>query len=327
MLLSTPCFQVSSQSLKELNAKSRKAIKGEHFAEAIPFLMKLVANDSSNSETLFNLALAKYNTGDYKGCVKYSTRGIAVDSAYAAHHFRRGVCHAELEDFQSAIRDYNKAIELDKKSFSYFNRAIARWKSGDPNGGITDFTQALALEPKDETAFYYRALIYEEIGDTTAALTDLKKSISLKPNDPDIYYERAHLNFIHRNYAFSKADCAKCIELDPAYILAYLSLSEISLITGDWLVAYQHASSAVSKSNNVDEQAIGLLFKCAANKLMDRSPSSDEAQLNKALKELKETIWKFDHLQQALKQQNISEEKRTYISTLIGRYKSDKNSN
>lgn len=310
----------NSQDLKEIHQKASKAIKREHFTEAIPLLMTLIASDSSDSEVLFNLALAMYNTGDYHGCIKYSTIGIEVDSTYAAHHFRRGVCYSQIPNYPSAIHDYTKAIELDKKSFSYFNRAIARWKSGDPNGGITDFTTALEMKPKDSDALYYRAMCYEEIGDTVRAIADLDNSIALKPKNPDIYDERAYLRFLSHNYSGAKADYLKCIELNPTYVQAHLSLSEISLITGEWLMAYQHASNAVKSSHNTDERAIGLLFKCAANKVMDRDTSSDEVMLNNTLENLEETSWEFDNLQQSLKKQNVSEVKRLYITNLIRTY-------
>jgi tetratricopeptide (TPR) repeat protein len=324
VLLVTACyFHTSGQNLKEISRKADKAIKQEHFTEAIPLLKTLVAHDSSSSEILFNLALALYNTGDYHGCVKASTRGIEIDSAYAAHHFRRGVCYANLENYQDAIHDYTRAIELDKKSFSYFNRALARMKSGDVNGGIIDFTTAVEMDPKDEHGFYYRALCYEEIGDTTKAIADLDHSIALKPKDPDIYDERAYLRFLHKNFAGAKADYLKCIELDPAYVPAHLSLAEISLISGEWLAAYQHAFKAVQHSSNTDDRVIGLLFKCAANKLIGKSTSEDEAVLKKALEYHEEASWEFDDLQQSLKQQRVAEDKILYISQLIATYYED----
>jgi tetratricopeptide (TPR) repeat protein len=318
--LSIICLQANSQGLKELRYKAKKAIRQEHFNEAVPLLKTLVANDSANSEILFNLALAMYRTEDYRGCIKYSTRGIGIDSSFAPHYFRRGSCYLELENYLSAIPDYTKSIELDKKAFSYFNLAIARWKSGDINGAIGDFTTSLAMEPKDENGLYYRALCYEEIGDTLKAMADLDKSIALKPKDSEIYDERAYLRFLRQNYSGAKADYLKCVELDPTHVQAHLSLSEISLIMGQWLVAYKHASKAVQYSTNIDERAIALIFKCAANKLMDKDTSSDEAMLTDALDNLKETDWNFDDLQQALQKQNVSETKRLYISHLIRTY-------
>jgi tetratricopeptide (TPR) repeat protein len=319
-LFTAICFHSNSQDLKEIRHKADKAIKREQFKEAIPLLKALLARDSSSSEIFFDLALAMYNTEDFSGCVTYSTRGIEVDSTYAAHHFRRGQCYSRLNDYQAAIRDYTKAIELEPKHFSYFNRATARWKSGDANGGIADFTTALDFKPKDADAFYYRALCYEEVGDTIKAMVDLDKSIALKPKDPDIYDERAYNRFLRENYSGAKADYLQCLELDPAYVKAHLSLSEISLIAGEWLAAYQHASNAVLYSSDPDERVVGLLFKCAANKLMDKNTSDDEAVLNSALINLAETSWEFEAWQQALGKQNVSAEKQLYINLLITNY-------
>jgi tetratricopeptide (TPR) repeat protein len=314
------CFQGISQDLKEIRHRAKKAINQEQFVVAIPLLKKLVEVDSSDSEILFNLALAMYSTEDYHGCIKYSTKGIEVEGTYAAHHFRRGICYSKLQDYHKAILDYNKAIELDKKPFTYFNRAIARWKAGDPEGGITDFTTAIELNPKDVYGFYYRALCYLELGDTIKAITDLNNSIALKPKDPDIYDERAYLRFSQKHYQEAKSDYLKCVALDQTYIQGYLSLSEISLMTGNWIAAYQHASNAVQYASDNDERALGLLFKCAASKLIDRNYSDDEALLIKELHNLKETSWDFDELKEALKRQKVIDEKWLYIANLIKRY-------
>jgi tetratricopeptide (TPR) repeat protein len=318
--LLTSCLHTSAQNLRDVERQARKAMKQERFADAIPLLKTLVSHDSSSSEVLFNLALAMDHTGDYHGCVKYSTRGIEVDSSYAAHHFRRGLCYSELENYQAAISDYSRAIELDKKSFSYFNRGLARSKSGDATGAISDFTAGLALEPDDERGLFCRAMCYEEIGDTVKAIADLDKSIALKPNDPDVYEERAYVRFLRKDYGSAKVDYLKCLELDPTHVMAHLSLAEISMISGDWLTAYQYASYAVQHSSDTDDRIVGLLFKCAANKLMDKSTLEDEAILSKTLNNHEEAGWEFGDLQQSLMNQNVSEEKRLYISQLIATY-------
>ncbi|MBI3218583.1 MAG: hypothetical protein HYZ44_03660 [Bacteroidetes bacterium] len=311
---------VTSQDLKEIKKKAEKAIKREQFAEAVPLLKKLVASDSTDSVILFNLALALYHTEDFHGCVKYSTRGIIVDSAYAAHYFRRGVCYWRLIDYQGAILDYTKALELDKKSFSYFNRAIARWKSGDIKGGITDFTASLELKPKDEFAFCYRGMCYREMGDTLKAVIDFDKAIALKPKDPFIYFQRANIRFRMRKYLEAKADYQRLVEMNHSSALGHLSLSEVSIIIGEYAAASQHASNAIKYSSNKDEQAIGLILKCISIKLMDKDTSSDEATLNSILGNFKTEIWRFDVLQKELTRQDISEEKAIYVDKLIRAY-------
>jgi tetratricopeptide (TPR) repeat protein len=315
---------VNSQGLKEIKKKADKAIKREQFAEAVPLLKKLVASDSTDSEVIFNLAMALHRTKDFHECIKYSTQGILVDSTYAAHYFRRGVCSAGLGDYQSAILDYTKAIKLDKKSFSYFNRAIARWKSGDINGGIADFTASLELEPKDEFAFCYRAMCYNEIGDTLRATADFNKVIELKPRDVDIYFELANFKFQSHSYTEAKAYYQRCIQMSQSYILGYLSLSEVALILRDYTEASKHASNAIKYTSDKDEQAIGLILNCISKKLMNIDTSSDEATLNNILANFKTEIWRFDVLQNELAKQNISEEKGLYFIKLINSYNKSK---
>ncbi len=310
----------SSQDLRKMYRQATKAMKHEQYAEAIPLLKTLVAHDSLNSRHLFYLALAMYETRDYQGCVAYSAKGIHADSTYAAHPFRRGLCHLILQNYAAAIHDLTSSIELDKQSFSYYNRALARWNSDDPDGAIVDFTTALTLNSNDEEAYHGRALCYEEIGDMEKAMTDINKAIALNPRDPEIYDSRAYLKSVIHDYSGAQADHLKSIELDPTYVLAYLNLAEISLINSDWLLAYQHASNGLKYADSEDDRAVALLLRCIANKLLDRDTSSDQAKFEHLAENLEEISWEFDDLQRELKEQNLPAEKMRYIDELIWLY-------
>src|SRR5262249_60612061 len=83
--------------------------------------------------------------------------GIAQTSA--VDYFNRGVAENANGDFEGAIADYNRAIELDPKyAAAYSNRGIAKQAKGDLDGAITDFSRAIELDPQDLMAHKHRAL-------------------------------------------------------------------------------------------------------------------------------------------------------------------------
>ncbi len=62
-----------------------------------------------------------------------------VNSAFA---------HLERGDYEQAIEDYNKAIELDPDfAEAYYLRGVAYYVFDDPEQAIEDFTKAIELDP------------------------------------------------------------------------------------------------------------------------------------------------------------------------------------
>ncbi len=52
--------------------------------------------------------------------------------------------------YEEAVADYTKAIELNPKyGLAYFNRAVARLKTGDRDGSVEDLKSSARLGNKD----------------------------------------------------------------------------------------------------------------------------------------------------------------------------------
>ena len=60
-----------------------------------------------------------------------------------------GLAYADQGDFQQAIADHTKALELDPQDADvYYNRAWAYYNQGDYKPAISDYTKVLELEPQ-----------------------------------------------------------------------------------------------------------------------------------------------------------------------------------
>src|SRR6516164_3629957 len=110
----------------------------------------------------------------------------AIAQSSAVDYFNRGVIEKANGDFDSAIADYTRAIELDPTyAAAYSNRGNAKQAKGDLDGAIADCNRAIELDPKDSMAYFHRGIAKKAKGDLKAAVDDINGAI--ERNDQDFY--------------------------------------------------------------------------------------------------------------------------------------------
>lgn len=62
-----------------------------------------------------NLAAAYFNAKDYSECLSACYTGIKLDPTFAKTHFRLARCQRQLNEFEEALKSYEKSLELDPK--------------------------------------------------------------------------------------------------------------------------------------------------------------------------------------------------------------------
>ena len=73
-------------------------------------------------------------------------------------YYNRGNAKYELKQYQEAIADYDKAIELNQKMCRYYNRGNAKYELKQYQEAIADFNKAIELNPKDAHTYYGRGI-------------------------------------------------------------------------------------------------------------------------------------------------------------------------
>jgi tetratricopeptide (TPR) repeat protein len=87
-------------------------------------------------------------------------------------------------DYQGAITEYTKAIEINPQDAStYFNRGKAKVKLGDYRGSIADFTKSIQIHPENATAYFNRAYSKGQLQDLKGACDDWRKAADLGDED------------------------------------------------------------------------------------------------------------------------------------------------
>ena len=110
----------------------------------------------------------------------YSEAWGLFDKARAVVHSAKGLNYKEKGQWDKAIAEYNKAIELDPKlAVAYVNRGIAYLQKGQFDQAISDCSKAIELNPKIAQAYLNRGVGYLNLDQSDRGCHDLQKACEL----------------------------------------------------------------------------------------------------------------------------------------------------
>ena len=148
---------------------------------------------NEGADKIIEKALTFSQRGDYKFALELLNQAAELYPENEFVFVNRGNVHKDgFSDYDAAIADYNKTIELNPKfSWPYHNRALALGRLKRWDEAIADYERAIALDQNYASAYNGRAWAYCQIGKFEAALVDANKAIKLKPNEANYYDTRA----------------------------------------------------------------------------------------------------------------------------------------
>ncbi len=119
----------------------------------------------------------------------YHFRGTGTKAKEADDHYNRGVRRQNAGDIVGAIAEYSRAIELDRQfADAYNNRAVAFFNQKEYQAAIADLTKSLEIRPS-AFAFNNRGNAYLLLNKTSEGIADLTAALSLSPA-AETYYNR-----------------------------------------------------------------------------------------------------------------------------------------
>lgn len=96
--------------------------------------------------TPYEKALQKIELEDYNGAITILTKVIATDSTNAEAFFKRGFCHALLQEHKEALIDFNRAIFMNANESNWYSeRGIAKLNLRDFDGACKDWKTAAKM--------------------------------------------------------------------------------------------------------------------------------------------------------------------------------------
>lgn len=144
------------------------------------------------------------------------TKTVRLDPKHAVSYYKRGLVRFKNGDVEKAIADFSQAVKFDPKhSNAYFARAIALQTKGEWDKAISDFDQSIELDPKNANALSARGVAWQRKGELNKAIADCDEAIRLDPKHLTSFRTRGISWHQQGRYDKARADFDEAIRLEP----------------------------------------------------------------------------------------------------------------
>lgn len=141
---------------------------------------------------------------------------IEAGKETASSYRHRGLSHAENGDYDKALADYDRALQLDPKdAVALTNRGNIYRDDEEYERALADYDAALQFAPDDGDVHYSRALVLIELREYDRAIADFDRAVALKPDFATAYIDRGITHVSRGSYDRALADFDQMLAIDP----------------------------------------------------------------------------------------------------------------
>jgi tetratricopeptide (TPR) repeat protein len=130
----------------------------------------------------------EFQCGKYNEAIENINKSIELKNDWEIPYFYRAASYQALENYDEAILDYTKSLQInDKLTDAYYNRArilLSRKDIENPNitRAILDLEKALELDPNFIEALYAMGAALKKMEKYQESLKYLDRAIELQPD-------------------------------------------------------------------------------------------------------------------------------------------------
>jgi tetratricopeptide (TPR) repeat protein len=134
------------------------------------------------------------------------------------NYVSRGTERANAGNYQEALNDFNKAVELNPKidNVAYLNRASAKYDLGDSQDAVDAYTQIIKSNPVPkyiDMAYYGLGTVQFDQTNYQEAIKNFDKAIEINPKFHGSYYNRGLSKKLIGDKQGAEKDLKKATEL------------------------------------------------------------------------------------------------------------------
>ncbi|MEI6427655.1 MAG: tetratricopeptide repeat protein [Pseudanabaena sp. ELA607] len=195
------------------------------------------------------------NNNEQTNSLGQTSQNATVAQTSARSYWQRGVKKEMSGDYEGAVADFTKAIEIDPNyAPAYDSRGIAHFRLGNNvELALADFSKAIELDPENVNAYSNRCSAYRILKKWRDAASDCDRAVEIAPDFPNVYNSRGNLRIDMKQYQGAIADFNRAIELKPDIGQPYYNRGRAYRIQGrndEALEDFRQAAILYKKAGN-----------------------------------------------------------------------------
>lgn len=129
-----------------------------------------------------------FQMGNFKEAIDFINKSLELKNDWAVPYFYRGASYHAMDEYDEAMLDYTKAIQLDEKMVdAYYNRAkiiLSRKDIDNPNieKAVADLEKALEFDENFVEALYAIAAAWKKLENYHKSLEYLERLLKIQPD-------------------------------------------------------------------------------------------------------------------------------------------------
>lgn len=157
-----------------------------------------------------------FQSGNLIVALEELTIAISINPNYAPAYSTRGVVLYHINEFESADKDFRRALSLDEKDPEISNNY--GWflcHTGKEKEAIVYFQRAIKnpLYQTPELAYLNLGRCHARIGDLDLAEESIRRTLRFTPNNPQALLELASISYKRRNYDAAREHLRNVVRL------------------------------------------------------------------------------------------------------------------
>jgi type IV pilus assembly protein PilF len=177
-----------------------------------------------------------FQSGNLIVALEELTIAISINDKYAPAYSTRGLVLYHIKEWESADKDFRRALDLDDKDPEIANNY--GWflcETGKPKESIAYFQRALknALYQTPELALLNAGACYVKAGDVKSGEDYVRRSLRLSPDNPRALLQLAQIAYSRGNYDAAKMHMDKVVRLTDSGAEALWLMLRVERHLGD----------------------------------------------------------------------------------------------
>ena len=169
----------------------------------------------------------------------------------------RGSCKYFLRQYEEAIQDSDKAIEIDpKEAASWYFRGKSKYFLDQFEEAIQDFDKAIEIDPEKSSAWESRGFAYLSMLNYKLAENNFKKVYEIDKDEGNLNINLGKIFYCKKDYYVAIKHYLDVLKLNPNNYISYANISLAKFELGDFTGSYYD----IKKSEELNNKQTGVGF-------------------------------------------------------------------